>query len=64
MGIGRAVTTQQTTLISVVYFRKFAYTTPLVTALLFTGFVMVVDFLVVGPLINRSLEMFTSRLGT
>ena len=30
----------------------------------FTGFVMVVDFLLVGLVILRSLEMFASPLGT
>lgn len=77
MGIGMAVTTLQTTLIvhaigapiffagvSWIYFRKFNYTSPLQTALIFVGFVIVVDFFLVALLINRSLEMFTSLLGT
>jgi hypothetical protein len=77
MGIGMAVTTLQTTLVihaigapmffAVVswnYFRKFNYTAPLQTALMFVGFVIVVDFFVVALLINRSLEMFASLLGT
>jgi len=34
------------------------------TALIFVGFVIVVDFFLVALLINRSLEMFTSLLGT
>lgn len=46
------------------YFRRYAYTTPLQTAVAFTAFVMTVDFFVVGLAINGSLEMFTSLLGT
>ena len=77
MGIGMATTSMENTLIihavaaplffmgiSLVYFRKFNFTTPIRTALLYTGFVMVVDFLVVALLINRSLAMFASPLGT
>lgn len=50
--------------VSAVYFKKFNYTAPLVTAICFTVFVIVVDFFVVALLINRSLEMFTSLIGT
>jgi hypothetical protein len=50
--------------VSWVYFSKFNYTTPLRTALIFVAFVILVDFFVVALLINRSLEMFTSVLGT
>ncbi len=77
MGIGMAVTTLQTTLIihamgapvffasvSLLYFRRFHYTSPLLTAVIFVGFVMIVDFFVVALLINRSLAMFGSWLGT
>ena len=52
------------TIISLVYFNKFNYTTPLQTALIFVSFVIVVDFFVVALMINRSLEMFASPLGT
>ena len=52
------------TIISLIYFNKFNYTTPLQTALIFVAFVIVVDFFVVALLINRSLEMFASPLGT
>ncbi len=52
------------TLISLVYFRNFAFTTPLQTAAVFVGFVMVVDFFVVALAILRSLDMFASLLGT
>jgi hypothetical protein len=51
-------------LVSLLYFKKFNYTTPLQTALIFVGFVIIVDFLVVALLINRSLAMFASLLGT
>jgi hypothetical protein len=77
MGIGMAVTSLESALIvhaigapvfftgvSLVYFRKFNYTAPLQTALIFTGFVIIVDFFVVALLINRSLAMFASPLGT
>ena len=52
------------TIVSLVYFNKFNYTTPLQTALIFTAFVMAMDFFVVALIINRSLEMFASLLGT
>ena len=52
------------TIISLVYFTRFNYTSPLLTALVFVSFVIVVDFFVVALLINRSLEMFASPLGT
>ncbi len=52
------------TTISLVYFNKFNYTRPLQTALIFVSFVIVVDFFVVALMINRSLEMFASPLGT
>lgn len=77
MGIGMAVTTLDSTLVvhaigapifftgvSLVYFRKFNYTTPLQTALWFLGFVVAMDLFLVAMLINRSFEMFTSLLGT
>lgn len=77
IGIGRAVTSMNTALIihaifapiffacvSLVYFIKFHYTPPLKTAVIFIAFVIGMDFFVVALLINRSLEMFTSLLGT
>ncbi len=77
MGIGMATMTLEKTLIvhaigapiffavvSLIFFRKFNYTTPLQTAIIFFGFVIVVDFFVVALFINRSLEMFSSLLGT
>lgn len=77
MGIGMALTTLENTLIfhaiaapiifagvSYVYFRRFNYTSPPLTAVIFTAFVIAMDFFVVAMLINRSFEMFTSPLGT
>ena len=77
MGVGIATTSLENTLIihaigapvffvvvSLIYFNKFSYTTPLQTALMFVGFVIIVDFFVVALLINKSLEMFSSFLGT
>ncbi len=77
MGIGMATMSLQNALIihaigapifftgvSLIYFKKFNYTTPLQTAILFVGFVIAADFFVVALLINRSLEMFASLLGT
>lgn len=77
IGIGMAVTTLSNALvihailaplffatISYFYFRRFNFTTPLQTAVIFIGFVMLMDFFVVALLINRSLEMFASLLGT
>jgi len=52
------------TIISLFYFNKFNYTQPLQTALIFVSFVIVVDFFVVALMINRSLDMFASLLGT
>ena len=52
------------TIISLVYFNKFNYTRPLQTALIFVSFVIIVDFIVVALMINRSLDMFASPLGT
>lgn len=50
--------------ISLIYFKRFNYTTPLQTALIFVGFVMAMDFSIVALAINRSLAMFASLLGT
>jgi hypothetical protein len=77
MGIGMAATSPENALtihaiaapiffilISLIYFKRFNYTSPLQTALIFVGFVIVVDFFVVALLIIRSLDMFASLLGT
>lgn len=52
------------TIISLVYFQRFGFTTPLQTALVFVGFVMATDFFVVALAILRSVAMFASLLGT
>jgi len=77
MGIGMATMSIDTALmvhaigaplffagVSLVYFYKFNYTSPLQTATIFVSFVIAVDFFLVALLINGSLEMFTSLLGT
>jgi len=77
MGIGMATTSLNTTLIihaigapvffaviSFVYFSRFNDASPFATAAYFLSFVILVDFFIVALLINRSLEMFTSLLGT
>jgi hypothetical protein len=77
MGIGQALTTIENTLIAHalgapiifagitrVYMKRYAYTTPLQTALLFLGFVVFMDVFVVSLLVLRSFEMFTSLIGT
>jgi hypothetical protein len=77
IGIGMAVTTVNNALIihaigapiffssvSYYYFRKFNYTKPLQTAFVFIAVVIGMDFFLVALVINRSLEMFASLLGT
>jgi hypothetical protein len=77
IGIGMAATSVQNALIihaiaapiffagiSLFYFRRFNYTSPLLTAILWIAFVVAMDFFVVAMLILRSIEMFTSLLGT
>ncbi|MHA1991815.1 MAG: hypothetical protein ACW981_02495 [Candidatus Hodarchaeales archaeon] len=77
MGIGQATTTIENALIihalaapiifflvSAIYFSKFNYTSPLLTAIIFILFVIVVDFFLVAMIIEQSFEMFYSPLGT
>lgn len=52
------------TVISLIYFTKFNYTPPLQTAIIFVAFVILVDFFLVALVINKSIEMFQSFLGT
>ncbi len=74
---GQAVTTLDNALIihaigapiifavlSVIYFKKFNYTTPLITAITFVAVVVLMDFFVVALLINQSFDMFFSPIGT
>ncbi|WP_455277162.1 hypothetical protein [[Eubacterium] cellulosolvens] len=53
-----------TTIVSFVYFKKFKYTTPLQTAIIFVLFIILVDFFVVSLLIIKSFEMIETPLGT
>ncbi|HSR48419.1 MAG TPA: hypothetical protein VLL77_10610 [Anaerolineales bacterium] len=75
--IGRGLTSMQTTLvvhaagaplifaaISWIYFTRFGATSPLVTALAFVGIVVFLDVFLVALIIERSMEMFASLLGT
>ncbi|UCG24643.1 MAG: hypothetical protein JSW55_01170 [Chloroflexota bacterium] len=77
MGISMATTTVENALIvhavaapiiftavSLVYFNRFNYTTPLRTGLIFVGFVILMDFFVVSLLVLGNFEMFASLLGT
>ncbi len=50
-------------LLSSFYFKKFAFTRPLQTAFLFLGVVIVMDFIVVAILIQKSFALFASPLG-
>jgi hypothetical protein len=77
IGIGFKITSEENTLIihaigvpvifgiiSFVYFHRFNYTTPIQTASIFLGFIVLMDFFLVGLIIQGSLDMFTSILGT
>jgi len=77
MGVGMALTSIDATLIihaigapiyfiilSLIYFKKFNYTKPITTAALFISFVIIVDFFLIALIINKSLDMFRSFLGT
>jgi hypothetical protein len=77
MFIGMSLMTLETTLIvhavgapiifsllSILYFRRYKFTTPLQTAIAFLLIVILMDFFVVALIINKSFEMFQSPLGT
>ena len=51
-------------LITLLYFKKFHFTTAFQTAALFILIVVIMDFFLVALVINKSLEMFQSLLGT
>jgi hypothetical protein len=51
-------------LISLIYFTRFNFTTPLQTATAFFLIVILLDFFIVAMIINRSFDMFLSPLGT
>jgi len=50
--------------ISAFYFRRFSGTSPLQTAVTFLLFAAVMDFFLVGLVIQRDLTMFASAIGT
>ena len=77
IGIGFKVTSIENTLIlhaigvpiifgiiSLIYFNRFNYTTPLQTAIIFVSFAILMDFFFVAMAVQKSLEMFASILGT
>ena len=77
IGIGRSIVSMELTLIihaigaplfailvSLVYYKKFNYTTPLQTALIFLLFIIAMDAGLVAPVFEKSYDMFTSALGT
>jgi len=77
MGVGRAVTSVDTTLtvhaiavpivfglLSRSYHTRFGFTTPLQTALINTGLVVTLDAAIVAPVFERSYAMFGSIPGT
>ena len=51
-------------LLSLFYFRKYAFTSPLQTASAFMGVVVALDLFVVAPEFEKSFAMFRSVLGT
>jgi hypothetical protein len=51
-------------LVSFIYFKKFNYTEPLITALSFVIIVILTDFFIVSLLINQNFDMFLSPIGT
>ncbi len=77
MGVGTAITSMEITLhvhaiaapiifgsLAAIYFSRFNLTTPLQTAVFFTGFIIVMDFVVVAMLILHTTAMFESFEGT
>ncbi len=77
IGLGETLTTAENTLIihailvpfvfgliSLIYFKKFNYTTPLETAFIFLLFVVVLDAVVAAQFIEKSYRMFLNPLGT
>ncbi|MBY8987178.1 MAG: hypothetical protein KGD61_01900 [Candidatus Lokiarchaeota archaeon] len=77
MNVGFAITTEIIALIihailapvfffmvSVIYFKKFNYTTPIITAIIFISIVVSMDFFIVALLIEQSFDMFLSPIGT
>jgi hypothetical protein len=51
-------------LLTLLYQRKFAFTGPLQTAVVFLGTVIALDLFLVAPVFEKSFAMFASPLGT
>ena len=51
-------------IISFIYFKKFGFTNPLQTGMIFVFFIIIMDFFVVAMLIEKNFDMFRSILGT
>ena len=51
-------------LVSAVYFRRFHFTPPLLTSVIFLLFIVAMDAGLVAPVFEKSYAMFTSPLGT
>ena len=51
-------------LISLLYYRRFAFTSPWQTAVAFLGIVVALDLFLVAPVFEKNYAMFTSVLGT
>ena len=77
IGVGRSVTSMENTLIihaigvpiifsiiALIYFRYFGYTSPLQTAAIFFSFAILMDFFVIALFVEKSFTMFASVLGT
>jgi len=77
VGIGRAFLSMENTLIlhavlvpiifsllSLIYFKYFHFTTPLLTAIIFVASAILLDIFIVSIFIEKSFEMFKSILGT
>jgi len=77
IAVGRSITTMGTILIihaivapifafivSLFYYKKFNYTTPIWTAIIFLLVVIAMDAGLVAPVFEKSYDMFRSMLGT
>ena len=77
IGVGRQLFSMETTLLihaigapvgfallSLFYFRNFAFTSPIQTAILFLSIVVALDLFLVAPVFEKSFAMFASVLGT
>jgi hypothetical protein len=77
IGVGRQFLSMHTTLIvhaiaapvgfallSLFYYRRYAFTSPMQTAAAFLGVVVALDLFLVAPVFEKSYAMFSSVLGT